>query len=255
MDKTLAGCTFIRNGIEFDYCFIETIKSIQKCCDHVFIVDAGSDDGTVCELKKMQDNKTTIIYLSKLDWDNQHGKEKLSYFSNIAIQAAQDAGYEYQLYIQCDEIIHENSYSEVRRAIEQNNEAYMCSRINLWKSCYMKLDVPLNKMPCSISVIRLTKTKYRCVGDAESLDAPANLGFINNIIIYHVGFVRKREVMKSKIINMQQGVFAMEHYDSKLDQCEIFNPDLWFNPKTDLKPIDEPLPKLIQQWAKERIYE
>ena len=70
-----------------------------------------------------------------------------------------------------------------------------------------------------------------------------------------MGFVRKREVMRGKIINMQVDVFGMEHYDSKLDESELFNPDLWFDPKTDLKPIDEPLPAIIQNWAKERVYE
>lgn len=255
MKKKLAGCSFIRNGVKFDYCFIEAIKSLQQCCDHVFVVDAGSDDGTVDELKKMEDEKTSIIYLTKSDWDNQHGKEKLSYFSNIAINAAQDAGYEYQLYIQGDELIHEKSYSEVRKAIETGAEGYMCRRINLWQSCYTQLSVSLDRMPCSVSVIRLCKTKYGCVDDAENVGVPfVDAYFEEGIRIYHMGFVRKREVMKAKITNMQVSVFGMSEPDAKLKECDTFNPKLWFYDE-DLKPIDEPLPKLIQNWAKERYYE
>ena len=59
--------------------------------------------------------------------------------------------------------------------------------------------------------------------------------------------------MKAKVINMQEGVFEMSSHDVKLDQEEIFNPRLWFELE-DLKPIDEPLPLLIKDWAKERIY-
>lgn len=68
-----------------------------------------------------------------------------------------------------------------------------------------------------------------------------------------MGFVRKREVMKAKVINMQEGVFEMANHDIKLDRSDIFQPELWFD-DNDLKLIDEPLPLLIQNWAKERLY-
>jgi hypothetical protein len=58
--------------------------------------------------------------------------------------------------------------------------------------------------------------------------------------------------MKAKIINMQCGVFGMADYDQKLNDCDVFNPDLWFNPINDLMPIVKPLPKIIEKWAKER---
>jgi hypothetical protein len=69
-----------------------------------------------------------------------------------------------------------------------------------------------------------------------------------------MGFVRKREVMKGKIIHMQVGIFEMEKHDEKLDVDDMFHPEFWFDPKKDLRPIDEPLPLIIQKWAKERIY-
>lgn len=253
MVNTLAGCTFIRNGIEFDYSFVEAIKCLQEFCDHVFVVDAGSDDGTVDELKKLENETTTIIYLTKQEWLAQHGKEKLSYFSNIAIKAAEDAGYNYQFYLQGDEILHQKSYPEVTKAIAVGQDGYMCNRINLWHSCYEQLDVPLERMPCSKSVIRLTKTKFRCVGDAENLEVPiVETYFESGIDIWHYGFVRRKEIMKAKIINMQQGVFAMSDYDKKLDQCDIFDSTLWFDPYRDLKPIDYPHPKIMKEWIKTR---
>lgn len=252
MSKKLAGTLFIRNGIEHDYCFVEATKCLTEFCDHVFVVDAGSDDGTKEVLLKMNPDKITLIFRN--DWEEVKGKEKLNFFTNIAIKKAQEEGYEYQFNLQADEIISEKSYAEIRKAISDGDEGYMCKRINLWASPYMQLDVPLNRMPCSTSIVRLAKTKYRSYDDAENVGVPlVNTYFEGGIRIYHMGFVRKREVMKSKIINMQCNVFGMEHYDAKLDQAEIFNPDLWFNPQTDLRPIDEPLPKLIQQWAKERL--
>lgn len=43
----IAGTTFIRNGETYDYCYLETIQCLLEFCDHVFVVDAGSGDGTL----------------------------------------------------------------------------------------------------------------------------------------------------------------------------------------------------------------
>ena len=53
--------------------------------------------------------------------------------------------------------------------------------------------------------------------------------------------------MKAKVINMQQQVFGMENYDSRLDQSDIFNPFAFFT-KEELKPIDKTHPKFIKDW-------
>jgi len=252
MSKKLAGTLFVYNGIQHDYCFVEAIKCLLEFCNHVFVVDAGSNDGTKEVLLEMNLDKITLIFRN--DWEEVKGKEKLNFFTNIAIKKAQEEGYEYQFNLQADEIVHEKSYFEIINCLHDSDEGYMCKRINLWSSPYMQLDVPLSRMPCSTSIVRLTKTKYRSYDDAENVGVPlVNTYFEGGIRIYHMGFVRRREVMKSKIINMQCNVFGMEHYDAKLDQAEIFNPDLWFHPQNDLRPIDEPLPKLIQEWAKERV--
>lgn len=257
MSKKIAGTLFVYNGSLYDYCYMEAIQCLVECTDHVFIVAGGRDNTYESVLNEFNTNENcTIIYLSDELWDLQTGKEKLNFFTNIAIEAAQKAGYEYQFNLQSDEILHEKSYLELRKAIETNFEGYMSTRINLWASPYLQLDVPIERMPCSTAIIRLTKTIYRSVDDAENIAVPlVNTYFQTGLRIYHMGFVRKQEIMKPKIINMQCNVFGMADYDPKLNQADLFNPNFWFDPLTDLKPIDEPLPKLIQPWAKERYYE
>ncbi len=257
MSKSLAGVLFVYNGEQFDYCYLQAIESLIGCTDHVFVVAGGTDStlGNVLNKYALKVN-VTVIYLSTEMWDMQHGKEKLNYFTNIGIEAAERAGYEYQFNLQADELLHEKSYAELRKAIETGAEGYMSTRVNLWHSPYLQLDVPQERKPCSTSIIRLAKTCYRSVDDAENIGVPfVDTYFEKGIRIYHMGFVRKREVMPSKIRHIQQQVFGMEHADSKLDGMDIFDPTKWFNPKTDLKPIDEPLPKIIQNWAKERHYD
>lgn len=252
MNKKLAGVTFIYNGIEHDYNYRQAIVSLMECCDHVYVVECDSNDGTKEDILNLYDNTDNVTVLFE-DWTTQSGREKLSYFTNIGIMRAERDGYDYVLVVQADEIISERSYSSVREAMKLGCEAYMVQRVNLWGDCYHKLVVPENRMPCSTAIIRLAKSNYRAYDDAESIDAPVSDSYFwNSIKIYHMGFVRRKEVMISKIRNMQVNVFQMSDYDNKLKGMEVFDSTKWFD-GDDLALIDEPLPLIIQQWAKDRL--
>lgn len=245
---TLGGSIFCYNGISQDYCIKEAIQCLEEFCDEVVVVDAGSIDGTLDYLYGIVGKNTTIISCSNNEWQSIKGSEKLSYFTNIAIGALNT---DYNFNLQADEILHEDSYDAVRRAIETGNDAFMCSRINLWASPYKMLDVPHERKPCSTQIVRLAKSSYHSYSDAESLMVrEADFNFLNDIRIFHMGFVRKKEIHPSKIRHMQSEVFNVG-VDKKLDGMEIFDPYKWFD-ESDLKPIQEPLPKIIQAWAKER---
>lgn len=250
----LAGTTFIRNGLTYDYHFKETIECLLEFCDHVFVVDAGSDDLTVDEIVFQYggDSKISLITLTEEDWLAQTGKEKLAHFSNIAIEAARKDGYDYVFYLQADEIVHEKSYKAIREAIATGKESFMVTRHNLWGSPYRVLTVPQERKPCSTEVVRLAKTNYITVDDAENIGcADVDFSYLDKIVIYHMGFVRRRSVMRAKIINMQENVFMVDR-DKKLDEEPVFNPWLWFDKERDTNIIKEPLPLLIRAWAEER---
>ena len=250
MGKTLAGTLFVYRGRVFDYCFIESIQSLLECCDRVFVV-AGGDDNT-CEeiLDTIHSERLIVKRLSDDEWNSQKGSQKLSYFTNMAIDMAERDGYRYQYNQQADEILSEQSYEKITDAIAGNEDAYFATRINLWKDPFHALEVPQERKPVSTHIIRIAKTKYRSVGDAESLGVPyASPVFIDGIKIIHYGFVRKKDVMKKKVIHIQEEVFGMDH-DKKLDVSDVFQPELWFSDE-DLIPFNEH-PKLISEWIKSR---
>lgn len=250
--QSLGGSLIVRDGIKFDYNFVESINCLLGFCDQVAVIDGGSTDGTAEVLKTMDNPKLKIKYYKPEDWTAIEGKEKLVWFTDRAIEMLDT---DWNFYLQADEILHERSYSWVRKAIEDKADSYLCRRINLWGNPFTQLNVPQNRMPCSEIVCRLARTKYRSYGDAESLrtdGATCGHNYIDAIVIYHMGFVRKREVMKAKIINMQEGVFGMSGHDAKLDGSDVFQPELWFS-GSDLMPITEPLPRIIQHWALERM--
>ncbi|HXP53172.1 MAG TPA: glycosyltransferase, partial [Bacteroidia bacterium] len=85
MSKRIGGTQFVIDGLTYDYCFEESIRSLQEFCDEIVVVDAGSKDGTIDVLKRLENEKTKIIYLDREEWDSLHGWAKLNHFSNKAI--------------------------------------------------------------------------------------------------------------------------------------------------------------------------
>lgn len=249
---TVGGAIFIKDGFKYDYNFMEAISSMSFC-DQVVICVVAGDDGTYEAVKRLERfPQYRVIVIDDTMWNLLKGKERLNYFSNIAIANLET---DWVLYVQADEVLHEDSIPFIRQAITRDNvNGFMCTRYNLWNTPYHYLTCPLDRQPCSTSVIRLARSHFRTYGDAESI---AIDGFLSNefcpkIEIFHMGFVRKRSVMKAKIINMQENIFETPH-DSRLDEDKEFNPMRYFS-KEDLSPIPKPLPKAVQQWAKERLY-
>lgn len=245
---TLGGVLFVYNAWKHDYNILESIACLKELCDEVVVLDAGSDDGTAEIVRACEDDKTLCVCLEPEAWLSQTGRDKLSFFQNIAKSFL---GTDYYFLLQADEIIHEDCFPAIREAIKSGSPAFYCSRINLWGSAGTYINVPHDRQPCGTKIIRLAKLKYKSVDDGEGIDAPASQEFIDKIRIYHYGFVRKKEVMKSKIIHMQEDVFNLGHHDPKLDGGEVFDSTLWFS-GDDLSPITEPHSKFIKHWIKNR---
>lgn len=247
----LCGIGLAKNCTKYDYNIKESILSMLAVCDYVIISYIPGEDNTLEVLESIDAPNFKILHLTEDDWNFYNDKNRLSYVTNAAIALADQMGFQYVLYIQADECLSDGSYDVIRRAVESNEEAFFIRRINLWKDCNHQLNVEHSRKPCSTEIIRLARAKYRAYDDAESIAAPVRY-VLEDTHIFHYGFVRKKEVMKDKIINMQEGIFSMTSHDAKLDTCEVFNPDLWFSPETDLIPISVPHPKVMTEWISSR---
>ena len=251
MSKTLGGSLFIKDGEKFDYPYMQAISCLIEFCDKVCVCVVPTEDETYSKIYESYsgNNKVIIRVISEKDWYGMafQTKHRLSIFTNYAIEML-DTDYVFNL--QGDEIVDPGSYQWIRAAIEEGQEGYLCNRINLWGSPYTQLNVPHHRKPCSTEIVRLAKTCYRAYDDAESLAAPVDSKYLDQIKIWHMGFVRKREVHPAKIREMQGNIFKCG-VDSKLEGMEVFDSTKWFT-DDDLIPIEGELPPLIRQWAKER---
>lgn len=251
MSKTLGGTLFIRNGELYDYPYMQAIECLLEFCDKVVVCMVPTADRTCWNMREKYENhhKVYVRMVNDTHWEHMafQTKHRLSIFTNYAIEML-DTDYVFNL--QGDEIVEPSSYEYIRQAVQEGYDGYLCSRINLWGSPYTQLNVEHHRKPCSTEIVRLAKTCYRAYDDAESLAAPVVDKYLDKIKIWHMGFVRKREVHPSKIREMQGNIFKCG-VDSKLEGMEVFDSTKWFGPE-DLIPIEGELPPLIQQWAKER---
>lgn len=253
MGKSLGGAIFVWNGISQDYSFRESIRCLLELCDEVSVVYGGSDgtEEAVEELLLTKTGNCNIVNLTTIDqdtWDAHQGREKISYFMNEAIRRLKT---DYVFSLQADEIIYERSFQNIRDAIEIGAESIVAVRYNIWRDPLSMLNVEQSRKPCSTEVIRLAKQKYRAYNDGEHLavDSVSTFKSLDAIEIYHCGFIRDPIKMVTKCRNMLVDIFNVGMDERIGEKFDYRNFPFEGN---DIVPVPGPLPKFIQQWAKER---
>ncbi len=57
----VSGFTFVRNGVKYDYPFIESINSLLPICDEVIVAVGQSEDDTLNRIKLFHSPKIKIL--------------------------------------------------------------------------------------------------------------------------------------------------------------------------------------------------
>ena len=116
----VAGFTFVRNAIKYDYPVVESIESILPLCDEVVVAVGNSEDGTLELVKGIGSPKIKII---ETVWDDslRQGGQVLAVETNKAF-AAISADADWAFYIQADECIHEQDVLNIKLAMQEHLE-------------------------------------------------------------------------------------------------------------------------------------
>lgn len=102
----IAGFTFIRNAIKFDYPIEEAVRSILPICEKVVVAVGESEDATL-ELIQSIDPQRIVILKTRWDESLREGGRVLAAETDKAFQAI-GPGFDWAFYIQGDEVFHEN---------------------------------------------------------------------------------------------------------------------------------------------------
>lgn len=113
----VSAFTYVRNGIAMEYPFIESIKSVLPLIDEFIVVVGDSTDCTRQSIESIQDRKIKIV---DTIWDEMMRTKGLVFAqqSNTGLDnVSKDS--DWLFHIQADEVIHENDYDTIKKAMQQ----------------------------------------------------------------------------------------------------------------------------------------
>ncbi|NPA46896.1 MAG: glycosyltransferase family 2 protein [Chlorobi bacterium] len=111
----VTGFTFVRNAVILDYPVEESIRSVLPLVDDFVVAVGESDDNTLELIQNIDPEKIRII---RTRWDENLRREGkvLADETNKALRAV-PADSDWAFYIQADEVVHEEDYDNIRRAM------------------------------------------------------------------------------------------------------------------------------------------
>ena len=107
----LSGFSVVRNAVALDYPIVPAIRSILDLCDEVVVNVGPSDDGTRDLVASIGDPRVRIV---DGVWDVSQGRLVLSHETNRAMAACRGR---WGVYIQADEVLHEDGVAILRDAV------------------------------------------------------------------------------------------------------------------------------------------
>jgi len=112
--EKVSGFTYIRNGFEYGYPFLESIQSLLPLVDELVVAVGKSVDGTREAIENLGSDKIVII---DTIWDEslREGGKIFAQQANIALDhITGDIGF----HLQADEVLHEKDHPAIKKAIE-----------------------------------------------------------------------------------------------------------------------------------------
>lgn len=114
----ISGFSYVRNGLTYNYPFIQAIKSILPVCDEFVIAVGDCTDNTLELIESIGSPKIKIIHTI---WDEsiREGGRTFAQETDKAY-AAISKDTHWAFYIQGDECVHENYLPIIQKAMEEN---------------------------------------------------------------------------------------------------------------------------------------
>lgn len=201
----VAGFSFVKNAVLYQYPLLEAIKSVLPICDEFVIAVGKSNDGTLELIQNMNEPKIKII---ETVWDEtpKDGPHVLAVETNKAM-AHISPEMDWAFYIQADEVVHEKYHENIRAAMLQfkDNEkvdGLLFNYLHFYGS-YDYVATSSNWYNHEIRVVKNTKAIYSH-GDAQGFRKNDNEKLSVKPIeayIHHYGWTREPEALKKKQIN------------------------------------------------------
>ena len=203
----VSGFFIIRNGEQFDYPYLESLRSLLPLVDEVHVNVGIGDDQTLERLKGFAAKEGHgKVHLFESHWplddpEKRRGGKILSDQTNLALDRCTG---DWCIYIQADEVLHEDDYPAIRQAMSAGlSRPDVDGLLFDYRHFYGSYDIIQHSRSAHRREVRAVKHSSlpRSVGDAQSFrlaDGRKPRVIRSGARIFHYGWVRTPEAMKSK---------------------------------------------------------
>ncbi|MBC3786451.1 glycosyltransferase family protein [Spirosoma utsteinense] len=243
----VAGFSFIRNAVQFDYPIVEAITSVLPLCDEFVVAVGDSDDDTLALIKAIPSDKIRIIHTT---WDQtaRAGGRVLAQETDKALAAiSPDA--DWAFYIQGDEVLHEQSIPAVRQAMETYlADPTVDGLLFKYLHFYGSYSYVGNSRRWYRREIRIIRNSGNVVSykDAQGFRSRDNQKLRVKLIdahIYHYGWVRPPKTQHTRLQSMHR--FYHDDGTEVVTEPEKA-PDFDYNQADSLLPFTSAHPAVMQ---------
>ena len=221
----VAGFTFIRNAIKYDYPIVEAIKSILPLCDYIVVAIGDSDDRTEELITGLNEKKIRIIHTV---WDESvPNGGVLAVETNKAFDAIGDDA-DWCFYIQGDEVFNSEQTNIVRASmLKYKDNAQIQGLLFHYRHFYGSYDYIGTARGWYRHEIRIIKNdkKIRSYRDAQGFRIEGKKLRVRLIdaYIHHYGWVRNPEAQQRKQLNFNKYWRTDEWISENVPDVESFD--------------------------------
>ncbi|HMH24896.1 MAG TPA: hypothetical protein VK563_24140 [Puia sp.] len=203
----VAGFLFIRNAVRYDYPVRESLSSLLPLCDEVIVSIGNSEDDTEGLVRSIGDPKIRIHHSI---WDEtlREGGKVLAVETDKAFdQVPPDA--DWCVYLQADEVIHENDYAVIRENMERyKNDPRVEGFLFRYRHFYGSYDYVGDSRRWYSHEIRIIRNdkRIRSYRDAQGFRKNGRKLNVKPVeaFIYHYGWVRHPSSQLQKHLDFEK---------------------------------------------------
>ena len=212
----VAGFTFIRNALQYDYPIVEAITSILPICDYFLVAVGQSDDRTLELVRSIGDPK---IHILETVWDDRlrAGGRVLALETNKAFDAV-PPDYDWCFYIQGDECVPESELPAIRAGMalylrDPRTEGLLLKYRHFYGS-YDFVGASRRWYRREVRIVRNDKCirSYRDAQGFRKMDGAKLRVRLLDAYIHHYGWVKNPAAQQQKQLNFSR----LWHADAKV---------------------------------------
>ncbi|NUM89285.1 MAG: glycosyltransferase family 2 protein [Bdellovibrionales bacterium] len=207
----VSGFTFVRNGVQFDYPFEESLRSLAPLVDELVVNVGKGLDATMERVARVAADFPGKFQVFESVWDEKLREEGLVLSQQTNLALARCSG-DWGVYLQADEVLHEDDYTALRQSLAESlSDPRVDGLLFDYVHFYGDFQV-INRNPSAyrreVRAIRLGRA-IESWKDAQGFRRRRTDGSMEKLRVkhsgarvFHYGWVRPPEVMKEKTLAM-----------------------------------------------------